>query len=223
MAKLKVKQVIRYVKSGVNFENNLCQCLMLVIAGYYITFGYAIAWGQGGPYWTLFFIPLPLSLAAVVATFIITARPRTTLRRLLLNLLISVTTVVNAWSMSLVYCFIGFGVNGFSALVFLPSIVTAMLLPIKVQKDLREKSEKCVVYGAVGAVTGVGAVVGVVMGRAGKMFGETMLNDMTQVQAYTFLLAVQIVLSCCFMIGTIGNSTKLYWYRRLRKKGVAID
>ncbi len=223
---MKVKSVVNYVKSGVDFEKHMIKKLAFLAPCLCISFEFLVAKFRPGVFWIFPSAAFFFSAIAIILILFLEKDPRITKRRVMFNLILSAEYLVNMWVLSLLYFFMEFGANWLAVFVVLPSFITGMLIPIKIHKDLDKKDTTSIrktTAGAISSVAITAVIVGILAGAIGREYAKIAFADMSQVVAIGFMLVFTGVLSCFFIVGTINNAVKLYWLGRLEKRGIDAD
>lgn len=217
MSKLKVKDVKRYVNSGVNFDSNMYRAQAILALLFYLGIEWLMANGRGGVYRVLLFVSAPVCIASSAAIFILTTLKRSNHIRLILNTVLSFVYLLSGCTLSVGIWFMFFGVSWIAFITLLPPLITGLLIPIKINKDLGQSDKFTMRKTAVGSVTASG-IVGLVAGFIGRKIAKVFVADANQTVAGVFLLTVQVAALCWFTFSFVTNLVKLYWHYRLEKR-----
>ena len=218
MSKLKVKDVKRYVNSGVHFDSNMYRAQVLLALLFYLGLEWLMANGRGGVYRILPFVAAPVCIVGSIAVFILTVLKRSNHIRLILNTVLSFVYLLSGCTLSIGIWFMFFGVGWIALITLLPPLITCLFIPIKINKDLGESDKFAMRKIAIGSVTVTSGIVGLAAGFIGRRIAKVFAADANQTAAGVFLLTVQVAALCWFTFSFVTNLVKLYWHYRLVKR-----
>ncbi len=220
---MNTENIISYIKSGMNYENSFLRkgCFSFVFVSLLAIIPGIVL---GKEMLIIAIIMQIVSLVNCIFVFILTTKQRTVKKRLWINLIFPICSIINLLLLSVMVFIISFGINVGIVTLFLPVIFTAILVYVRTNHLLKKDvpiDKKIRSNHIVLSLTFTG-VCSASSGVWGMRLGEVLLDDANQMTVTIVILSIMILGTCLFSI-SFNNILKLHYLYKLENAGIKVN
>lgn len=220
---MNINNTINFIKRGMNYENGLLRkgCFAL---GFFSLLAIVPGIVLGDEILTISIIMQFVSLMNTIIIFVLTTNPRTIKKRLWINLIFPICTIINLLLFSVIIYINLFGINIGIVALFLPTILTATLVYFRTIQLLKKDVFICkkVSSNNIALSFTFTGVCSASSGLFGMKLGETLFKDASQM-TITFVILSIMVLGTCLLSISVNNILKLHYMYKLKKLDITVN
>lgn len=161
---------------------------------------------------------LAMSIAAVIAVAVISSKGMTVKNRLILQVIESLSFVLALCLVDVIFYTVGFGFNAAIAVIFIPPVLTPVLLGImmykKVNRDTpftrKEMTRSTITAG------------GIASGAAGVSLSRLFFKDVDQSTVIIIVLVSTSLVNIGMSVGLLSIQ-RLYYLKKLNEQGISVE
>lgn len=211
---------IEYIKTGLGFVPDRKQHIIMSTGSLILTLmlGLVIGFVLKGAWLFISMTMLVMSIAAFIATVIITSKGMTVKNRLIVQVIIALSFILALSCIDIMFYAAEYGFNIAVGIVFIPPAITPVLLGIRMSKKINKnvpfaRKEMTKIKLRIG---------GMGLGIASMNIATFVSRDIGQDTAIIIFIVLSAIINIGMSIGLLSIQ-RLYYLDKLNKEGIFIE